>query len=139
MYLNPNTFSPGDFNFAGLLGGSSPAGGYSTAGLGQTQALSMPGQASGAGLGSLGLNVPTAQLALSGLGAIGNIMSAWNANKLAKKQFEYQKSISDTNLANSIQSYNTSIQDRARARGAAEGQTDAQVQDYIARNSLARR
>jgi len=143
MYLPTTTYNPADFQFAGATPnwGAGATGGYDTSTLGATNggygltpaAGSTP--ATGA-LSGLGFNVPTAQLALSGLGAIGNIMSAFNAQKLAKKQFEYQKGITDTNLANSIQSYNTTLADRARARGAMEGQSQAQVDQYVAQNSL---
>lgn len=140
MYLNPVQYNPSDFQFAGNTSlapgaGTGLAGGYSTQGLGATAGLS--GVAGGAaGASGLGFNIPTAQMALSGLGAIGNIMSAFNAQKLAKKQFEYQKGITDTNLANSIQSYNTTLADRARARGAMEGQSQGQIDQYVAQNSL---
>lgn len=136
MYLPTTQYNPNDFQFAGAtsLGSglaTGGAGGYDSSGLGQYTP-----QASAAGAAGLGFNVPTAQLALSGLGAIGNIMSAFNAQKLAKKQFEYQKGITDTNLANSIQSYNTTLADRGRARAAMEGQSPQEAAAYIAQNSL---
>ena len=46
--------------------------------------------------------------------------------------------MTNTNLNNSIQSYNTSLEDRARARGVMEGQSDEQVQSYIDKNKLSR-
>lgn len=148
MYLPTTQYNPSDFQFAGntsLAPGVSNglSGGYSTAGLGATPGAYAPAAgaagsatAGAAGATGLGFNVPTAQLALSGLGAIGNIMSAFNAQKLAKKQFEYQKGITDTNLANSIQSYNTTLADRGRARAAMEGQSPEQAAAYLQQNSL---
>lgn len=151
MYL-PSTqygYNPTDFQFAGnssLAPGLTPTsgGGYDMTGLGQynpqTPAAGATGAAAGAaapaGAVGLGMNVGTGQLALAGLGAVGNIMSAFNAQKLAKKQFEYQKGITDTNLANSIQSYNTTLADRGRARAAQEGQSPQDAAAYIANNSL---
>jgi hypothetical protein len=102
-----------------------------------------PGGASGAqpgGVGGLGLgmNIPTFQLALGGLQTIGNLWGAWQANKLAKESFAFQKDFANTNLANQIQSYNTSIEDRARARTFTEGGSDADAQAYIDEHSLRR-
>lgn len=138
MYLPTTQYNPSDFQFAGSqsLGSNlagSGAGGFDSSGLGQ---YTPQASAATAGATGLGFNVPTAQLALSGLGAIGNIMSAFNAQKMAKKQFEYQKGITDTNLANSIQSYNTTLADRGRARAAMEGQSPQEAAAYIAQNSL---
>ena len=58
---------------------------------------------------------------------------------MAKKQLAFTKATTNANLANQTQSYNTGIADRARARGAFEGQTQAQVSDYVTQNSLAKR
>lgn len=95
------------------------------------------GQAAGA-LGGLGLNIPTGQLALGGLGALGNLWGAFQAQGLAQKQFELTRNIANTNLTNQIRSYNTALEDRARSRGAVEGQSQSQVDDYLARNRMTR-
>ena len=86
-----------------------------------------------------GFNLPTLSGAFQGLSSLGNIWNAFQSQKLAKDQFNFAKSTGETNLANSIQSYNTQIADRARSRGAAEGQTAGQVQDYISQNNLVRK
>jgi hypothetical protein len=86
----------------------------------------------------LGFNVPTAQLALGGLQTIGNLWQAWESNKLAKEQFKFSKDFANTNLANQIQSYNTTLEDRTRARTFTEGGTDADAQAYIDEHSLRR-
>lgn len=90
------------------------------------------------GTNGLGFNLPTAQLGLSALGSLGSLIGAFNASNLAQKQFDYTKGVTDTNLNNSIKSYNTSLSDRARARGAVEGQSAAETQAYIDKNSLSR-
>lgn len=78
----------------------------------------------------------TAGLALSGLQTLGGLWAAFNANKLAKRQFNFTKDITERNLANQTQSYNTSIADRGRTRAAVENQGQAYADDYIRRNSL---
>lgn len=100
-----------------------------------------PGSTAGgiAGFGTgLGMNIGTGQLALGGLSALGNLWSAFQANSLGKKSLDAQTTFANANLKNQIQSYNTSLTDRATARGATENQTPAQVQQYIATNSLSR-
>ena len=84
----------------------------------------------------LGMNLGTGQLALGGIGTIGNLWSAWQAQKLAKEQFNYQKGITDTNLANQIQSYNTALSDRINSRGFVQGDSQSTIDQYIEENSL---
>jgi hypothetical protein len=89
-------------------------------------------------MSGLGFNVPTAQLALGGLQTIGSLWQAWEANKLAKQQFNFTKDAWNTNVANQIQTYNTTLEDRTRARTHTEGGSDAQAQAYIDEHSLRR-
>ena len=84
----------------------------------------------------LGMNLGTGQLVLGGIGTIGNLWSAWQAQKLAKEQFNYQKGITDTNLANQIQSYNTALSDRMVARGFTQGDSQSTIDQYIEENSM---
>ena len=84
----------------------------------------------------LGMNLGTGQLVLGGIGTIGNLWSAWQAQKLAKEQFNYQKGITETNLANQIQSYNTELSDRMNARGFVQGDSQSTIDQYIEENSL---
>ena len=81
-------------------------------------------------------NIGTGQLVLGGIGSIGNLWSSWQAQKLAKEQFNYQKGITDTNLANQIQSYNTALSDRMNARGFVQGDSQSTIDQYIEENSL---
>ena len=84
----------------------------------------------------LGMNLGTADLVLGGIGTLGNLWAAFQAQKLAKEQFQYQKGITDTNLANQIQSYNTALVDRIKARASVTGAGESEVNQYIADNSL---
>lgn len=94
--------------------------------------------AGGAGDTGFGWNMGTAQVGLSALQSLGGLWNAFQSNKLAKDQFRFTKEFANTNLNNSIQSYNTQLADRARARAAVEGQTDAQRDQYINDNRLSR-
>ena len=84
----------------------------------------------------LGMNIGTGQLVLGGIGTLGNLWSAWQAQKLAKEQFNYQKDITDTNLANQIQSYNTALTDRMTSRGFTQGDSQSTIDQYIEKNSM---
>ena len=75
----------------------------------------------------------------TGLGAAqtaAGLWNAYNANKLAKQQFKFTKNFANANLANQTQSYNTALNDRARTRGFMEGQSQGQIDQYIANNRL---
>ena len=68
---------------------------------------------------------------LSGLQTIGGLIGAFGSLGLAKKQFQLQSDMMNTNLKNQILAYNTALEDKARSRAAVEGQTAAQSQAYI--------
>lgn len=125
----------------GGFGSPSPLGsGYPlSSGSGIT---SLPGSGvipgtSDSGMG-LNWNLGTGRLALGALGTVGNLWQAWNANQMAQKTFNFQRDIMNTNLTNSIKSYNTQLEDRARSRAVTEGQTDEERQAYVDRNRLSR-
>lgn len=86
----------------------------------------------------LGMNVPTFQLGLGALGSLANIYSGFQANKLAKDQLNFTKSVTNTNLNNQIKSYNTALEDRARSRAIAENRDQSTADAYIAANKLTR-
>ena len=93
----------------------------------------------GAGVGGLtDLGVMDySKLAMGGLQTLGNLYMAFQANKLAKKQFRFQKDFANQNLANSIQSYNTSLEDRIRSRAVTEGRDPGYADEYLSKNKLA--
>lgn len=88
------------------------------------------------GNSGIGLNIPTFQLGAQALGSLGNIFNAFQANKMAKKSFDFTKKYAETNLGNSIKSYNTALTDRARSRGVAEGQSQSEIDNYVRTNKL---
>lgn len=79
------------------------------------------------GIQGLGANLDTARLGLGGLQALGGIWSAAQQNKLAKKAFNFQKGILDTNLANQIKAYNLGLDDKFRSRAVVEGRSPEQT------------
>jgi hypothetical protein len=88
------------------------------------------------GTGMTGLDI--ANTAVGGLQTLGALWMGMKQMKLAKKQFKFMKDISNINLNNQMQSYNTALADRARSRGVMEGQDQSQVQAYIDSNSLSK-
>ncbi len=147
----PYGFGPNDpmnFSSFNVLGGAPDFSGAgpiaSASGIGdQVAAYGAPnigaptmGGAGGGFLGGFGM--PEAQAALGGLETIGKLWGAWQSAKLAKKQFNFTKDVTNTNLANQIRAYNTQLEDRSRSRAVVEGQSAAQAQDYIDRNKAVR-
>lgn len=85
-----------------------------------------------------GLNLGTAGAAIGGLNALGSFLQGNQALKLGKDQFKFQKELANTNLNNSIKSYNTALEDRLTARGAVQGDDPTLTQEKIDRNRLTR-
>lgn len=88
--------------------------------------------------GGFGMNVGTGQLALGGLQSLAGIFNSLQANKLANQQFKFTKDVTNTNLNNSIQSYNTALSDRANSRYFTQNQSQDDANAYIANNRLSR-
>lgn len=127
----------GNFTLGGgPLGGDNPYADPSF--ISQAAGSSTGGVVPQAGGFQLGMNAPTIGMGLSGLNSLANIWGAWQSNKLAKDQLDFTKATTNTNLNNSIKSYNTSLEDRARTRGFTEGQSASQIQDYVSTNRLSR-
>jgi hypothetical protein len=104
--------------------------------------MQMPQISAGGGAGGIGAAMGgpmgIANAAISGLQALGSLWMAHKQMKLAKKQFKFTKDVTNINLNNQMQSYNTALADRARSRGVMEGQTPDQVAGYISANQLTR-
>lgn len=122
-----------------------------TAGFGIMDALNSPaggirGNSSGSLFGGGGQNRGGFGLGggfnLDGiLGALGTgfgMYNAFQANKLAKKQFNFTKDITNTNLNNQMKSYNTALEDRIRSRTAMEGRDAQDAEAYLNEHRLTR-
>ena len=74
---------------------------------------------------------------MDGIGAIGGLWGAIQQNKIAKQQLALSKEAYNTNMNNTIKTYNTALEDRIRARYTMEGRAD-QADGYIEDNKLTR-
>jgi len=74
---------------------------------------------------------------LGGIQSLGGLYMGLKQLSLANKQFAFQKDFANTNLANQIKSYNTTLADRSRSRASIEGQSQEQAQSYIDQNKMA--
>lgn len=88
----------------------------------------------------IGWNTETLGLGVKGLAAIGGLYNAFQSNKLAKEQFAFTKEVTNTNLNNQIKTFNTTLEDRARARARLDGREDTEgyTQDYVKKNRISR-
>lgn len=98
-----------------------------------------PAAAGVADVGSgFGANLGTLGAGIQGLSALSGLLQGNKALGLAKDQFKFQKSVTNTNLNNSIKSYNTALEDRLTARGVQQGDDPTLTQERIDRNRLTR-
>lgn len=74
---------------------------------------------------------------VQGIGALGQLWLGSQQLGLAKDNFRFQKGAFNANLANSIASYNTALEDRIRGRTSAYDGKEADVQNYLNKNKLA--
>ena len=141
-FPSANDLNFGAQNPTGVLMQANASGGMQAPGFTAPGTVNVQAPNVGAGNGisnaatPLGMNLGTGQLALGSIDTIGNLWAGWQAQKLAKEQFNYQKGITDTNLANQIQSYNTALSDRITARGFIQGDNQSTIDQYIENNSI---
>ena len=96
----------------------------------------MQGQTGGYQPLEFGMNIPSFQLGMQGLGTLGNLWGSFQSQKLAKDAFNFQKGMAEKNYANQIKSYNTALTDRATSRGFVQGDSTETTQQYINDNKL---
>ena len=133
--INYGASNPTGAYMQGVASGQQAPQGITGPGVGQVAAPQVGGMNNSLST-PLGMNIGTGQLLLGGVGTIGNLWASWQAQKLAKEQFNYQKDITDTNLANQIQSYNTALTDRITSRGFTQGDSQSTIDQYIEKNSM---
>ena len=107
----------------------------------QTQVLKqLGGNGTTAADNGLGFNLGTMNMGVNALAAVGGLYNAFQSNKLAKDQFAFTKEVTNTNLNNQIKTYNTTLEDRALARGRLNGEADptAYAASYTDKNKISR-
>ena len=79
--------------------------------------------------------------AMDTIGNLSNIWSGIQQNRLAKDNFNFQKGVMNTNLANQIASYNTALEDRVAGRYSDRERAVKQpeINDYLDRNRAVNR
>ena len=75
----------------------------------------------------------------AGMSMAGNLANIWSGiqqNRLARDNFNFQKGVMNTNLANQIASYNTALEDTIRGRYSSREQeaNPNLVNNYLERN-----
>lgn len=151
MSLDPATGGPvsgGNLNYSPAMA-APPAGGFAAPSI-PSATMSTSGSAPvipgtgdtekpgvfGKFLGGDGFDLGDVGQMVGIAGDIGKIWNAFQTNKLAKKEFEFQKQAYQTNLTNSISSYNLALTDRMTARYAQNNKSQEEANAYIEQNKL---
>jgi hypothetical protein len=100
------------------------------AGLGKT---AIAGADGGSGFG---WNMGTAQTLVGGLQAFGNLYNSYQQTKMAREQLSFQKEAYQTNLENTTQNYNTTLEDRIKSRYKFEGKSSDEANSYLDEHKL---
>lgn len=148
----PTAMSAADFNFGGTsfgnkFGSAAPSyagtpwaslGAYATnAGGGQVPGGGGAGGWGGKVMNWLG-NSDNLNATINGIGALTGAYLGFQNLRLAKDNLRFQKDAWAKNYANQAQSYNTSLEDRTRARYSARETDESKIQDYLNRNRLSK-
>ena len=98
------------------------------------------GDAPGFGAKAMGWlgNTDNLNAAINGIGALTGAYLGFQNLRLAKDNLRFQKDAWAKNYANQAQSYNTSLEDRTRARFSARETDEGKIQDYLNRNRLSK-
>lgn len=92
--------------------------------------------ASGSGGGSWFGRDGNLSTVFQGIQALGGAYLGFQQLKQAKDALKFQKQAYNTNLTNSVQTYNTSLEDRINGRTADYAGKQGDVQTYLAAHSL---
>lgn len=122
LFANPNT-------------NGMPAG---VGGMPQFGSTAVPAAPTNTGIGSWFSNGNNLGAIASGLSALTSMYMGSRQLGIARDALDLQKTAFNTNLNNSIQNYNTSLEDRIRGRTADYDGKENDVQSYLDRNRLTR-
>ncbi len=143
----PTVMSAADLSFGNKFGSAAPSyAGTPWSSLGQYAVngggMQSPGAGGAPGFGSklmgwLG-NGDNLNAAVGGLQALTGAYLGFQNLRLAKDNLRFQKGAWQKNYANQAQSYNTSLEDRTRARYSSRETDESKIQDYLNRNRLSK-
>jgi hypothetical protein len=88
--------------------------------------------------GEGGLNWENTSQLAKGVGSLASLWGAFQQNKIAQEQLDLQRETFDTNMDFQVQSYNTSLEDRIRARYQTEGRGQGAQRRYLNQHKLSR-
>ncbi len=83
-----------------------------------------------------GLNWGNAGDIMTGLASLAGVWAAFQQNKTARDQLNFNKDAYQTNLGNQTKSYNTALSDRITSQYIQEGKSAADAQAYLKANRL---
>ena len=121
------------------MGGMVPQGVTDASGAQLTPAAAAtPAQEGGfmSGLGGWLSNGQNLGALVQGLGSLGQVWLGMQSAGAAKDALNFQKRAFETNLRNSTQAYNTSLEDRIRGRTSDYAGKEQDVQAYLTKHSL---
>ena len=88
------------------------------------------------GNGEGGLDLDKLGTAFDGLKSIFGIWGGMKQLGMAKDAYEFEKKSYQENVANQKKTYNSTLEDRQRARAAFAGESDASVDEYVKKHRL---
>jgi len=73
---------------------------------------------------------------MDGIGSLGQVYAAIQANKLGKQSLAFQKEAFNENMKNTKSSFNMALEDKISSRQAMNGLSDQAVSDYLKKYTL---
>jgi hypothetical protein len=73
---------------------------------------------------------------LQGIGSLGQVYASIKGLGIAKDQLNFSKEAYQTNLKNTTQNYNTTLEDRIRSRYHTEGRETGEAEKYLSKHAL---
>ena len=114
--MNPVSNQPLGMNFSPDLGGMPKWANDPTVTGSYGDAPTFDPMGNQQGGSDISWNLGTLNTGFKGLATLGSLWGAFQGNKLARKQLALATDAYNTNLTNSIKSYNTQLEDRIRSR-----------------------
>ena len=88
------------------------------------------------GVTPFGMNTQTLGAGIAAFSSLANAWNAYEANKMAKQKFSFEKDSWQKNYDNSLKSYNSALSDRAEGMAGWNGWDKTKTDEYIKSRSL---